>query len=75
MSTRGEIREFGVKAKELGVQFVGLCCGSSPYLLRSLCNGLGKQCRSDSYNIDISAHFKFGDNALEINQENYFDNE
>ena len=71
LNTRGEIREFGVKAKELGVQVVGLCCGAAPYHVRALCNGLGKECRANEYNIDMSKHYRFGDKALEVNKVKY----
>lgn len=71
LCTRYQIREFGEKAKKLGVQFVGLCCGASPYHLRALCNGLGKQCRANEYNIDMSRHYKFGEKALDVNKEAY----
>lgn len=72
MSTRGEIAKFGYECKQLGIQFVGLCCGSSPYLLRALCNGVGKSCRADKFNVDMSKHFKFGDKALDVNKEKYY---
>lgn len=71
LCTRYEIEAFGKKAKELGVQFVGLCCGASPYHLRALCDGLGKACRADEYNIDMTKHYKFGEKALEVNKETY----
>ena len=71
LSTRGEIKEFGEKVKKLGAKVVGLCCGASPYHLRALCNGLGKKCRGDDYNVDMTKHFKFGNGALDVNKEDY----
>ena len=71
LCTRGEIKEFGEKAKKLGAQVIGLCCGTSPYHVRALCNGLGIKTRADEYGVDMSKHFKFGENSLDVNKEGY----
>ena len=38
--------DFGKKAKALGIQFIGICCGNSPYLVRALCKAIGKRCKN-----------------------------
>ena len=34
--TRPEIRKFATEAKELGVSYIGLCCGNCPAFMREV---------------------------------------
>ncbi len=59
---RKEIFNFGKKCKELGIQYVGLCCGNAAHYTRSLCEGLGKTTAASKYNPDMSLHCVLGTN-------------
>jgi len=47
--SRTEIRQFAEDAKEVGVQYIGLCCGSSSNYLRELALAFGRQPPSAAY--------------------------
>ena len=47
--TRTEIRQFAKDAKEIGVQYVGLCCGSSGSYLRELAEAFGRKPPTSAY--------------------------
>jgi betaine-homocysteine S-methyltransferase len=69
-STRYEVADFAREADALGVRYVGLCCGNSPYLTRSLAEALGRTPSASRYSPDMSKHAFFGNDPslLEQNQ-------
>jgi betaine-homocysteine S-methyltransferase len=62
-STRDEIAAFGREAWELGVRYVGLCCGGAPHYVRSLAEALGRTPPASRYSADMSRHAYFGEAA------------
>ena len=62
LCSRTDMFEFGKKCKELGIQYVGICCGNSAHYTRSLCDGLGKTTPSAKYAPDLSMHCVLGTN-------------
>ncbi|GFN89862.1 betaine--homocysteine s-methyltransferase 1-like [Plakobranchus ocellatus] len=59
--SRTEIENFAKECKELGVQYVGLCCGSCSHYLRVLAEVYGRKPPASEYSQDMSKHFLFGD--------------
>ncbi|MEO8290261.1 MAG: homocysteine S-methyltransferase family protein [Gaiellaceae bacterium] len=59
-STRYEVAEFARQADDIGVRYLGLCCGNSPYLTRSLAEALGRTPPSSRYSPDMSKHAYYG---------------
>ncbi|KAL5013160.1 hypothetical protein ScPMuIL_007430 [Solemya velum] len=60
LCSRSQIVEFATEAKEVGVQYVGLCCGSSSHCLRVLAEVYGRQPPACKYSPDMSKHFMWG---------------
>jgi betaine-homocysteine S-methyltransferase len=60
MCNRYEIAEFARTAADLGVRYVGLCCGGAPHHLRSLAEALGRRPPGSRYSPDMSKHAYFG---------------
>jgi betaine-homocysteine S-methyltransferase len=58
---RYEMAEFAREADALGVKYLGICCGNSPHLLRSLAEALGRTPPASRYSADMSKHAYFGD--------------
>eukprot|EP01098_Paradermamoeba_levis_P007638 TRINITY_DN3170_c0_g1_i1.p1 TRINITY_DN3170_c0_g1~~TRINITY_DN3170_c0_g1_i1.p1 ORF type:complete len:382 (-),score=134.88 TRINITY_DN3170_c0_g1_i1:303-1355(-) len=58
--TRYEIADFTVKAKALGVQYFGVCCGAGPHHIRSMAEALGRHPPASKYSADMSKHFALG---------------
>ena len=58
--TRYEIANFGREAKELGVGYIGVCCGAGPHHVRSLAEALGRTPPASRYTADMSKHAYLG---------------
>jgi betaine-homocysteine S-methyltransferase len=57
---RFEIAEFGRAAYELGVRYLGVCCGAGPHHIRALAEALGRKPPASRYSPDMSKHYIFG---------------
>jgi len=58
--SRYEIAQFGVDAKKLGVQVIGICCGNGPHFLRALAEALGRTTIASKYSPNMVKHFALG---------------
>ena len=58
--TRGEIGDFAREAYELGVGYLGVCCGNSSHYTRALAEALGRTPPASRYTADMSKHAYFG---------------
>lgn len=58
--TRYEIADFGREAFELGVSYLGVCCGAGPHHVRSLAEALGRKPPASRYSADMSKHAYLG---------------
>ena len=67
--SRLEIADFTVKAKDLGVNYFGLCCGAGPHHLRSMAQALGRRPAASRYDPDMSRHAFLGE-APTLKQQN-----
>lgn len=57
---RNEAAEFAVAARELGVDFIGLCCGAGPHHIRAIAEALGRVPAASRYTADFSRHGLLG---------------
>jgi betaine-homocysteine S-methyltransferase len=57
---RIEAGEFGVDANEIGVNFIGLCCGAGPHHIRAVAEALGRTPPASRYSADMSQHGLLG---------------
>jgi betaine-homocysteine S-methyltransferase len=57
---RYELAEFAREASELGVRYLGICCGNAPHLTRSMAEALGRTPPASRYSPDMSKHAFFG---------------
>uniref|UniRef100_A0A0B7AE37 Hcy-binding domain-containing protein n=1 Tax=Arion vulgaris TaxID=1028688 RepID=A0A0B7AE37_9EUPU len=60
---RSEIRAFAEACKEIGVQYVGLCCGNSSHIFREVSEVYGRNPPASKYSPDMSQHILFGDKS------------
>jgi betaine-homocysteine S-methyltransferase len=58
--TRSELFDFGREAYELGVKYLGVCCGAGPHHIRALAESLGRHPEGSKYSADMSKHAFFG---------------
>jgi betaine-homocysteine S-methyltransferase len=61
--TRDEIAEFGAAAHELGIHYLGVCCGAAPHHVRSLAESVGRRPPASRYGPDMSKHAFLGSDA------------
>jgi betaine-homocysteine S-methyltransferase len=61
---RYEIAEFAQTAHELGVNYLGVCCGAGPHHIRAMAEALGKNPPASRYSPDMSRHAFLGSNEL-----------
>src|SRR5262249_51237942 len=57
---RFDLAAFGAEAYELGVRYLGVCCGAGPHHIRSLAEAVGKTPPASRYSADMSKHAFLG---------------
>jgi betaine-homocysteine S-methyltransferase len=60
LCNRFEVAAFTAAATELGIGYLGLCCGGAPHYLRTMAETLGRTPPASRYSPDMSKHFAFG---------------
>lgn len=69
---RYELAAWAKEATASGVNYIGLCCGASPAMLRAVAEAAGVQTLSSKYAPDMDKHFLFGqDETLQAHNTNY----
>src|SRR5499425_1258167 len=61
--TRQELGEFAAAALDLGVRYLGVCCGAAPHHIRAVAEAAGKVPRASRYSPDMSRHSFLGTDA------------
>ena len=71
LCSRNDIAEFARQAWELGVRYLGVCCGAGPHHIRSLAEALGRSPPASQYSPDMSKHYALGteDSLKQHNRE------
>jgi betaine-homocysteine S-methyltransferase len=57
---RYEMAGFARDAHDLGVAYLGVCCGGGPHHVRAMAEALGRKPPAGRYSPDMSKHFAFG---------------
>jgi len=69
---RYELGEFTKAASELGVTYLGVCCGAAPHHIRSVAEALGREPPASRYSADMSRHAFLGsDTTLKAVNRSY----
>ncbi|MGI9029145.1 MAG: homocysteine S-methyltransferase family protein [Ilumatobacteraceae bacterium] len=58
--TRYEIGDFTRQAHDMGVRYLGVCCGAGPHHVRALAEAVGKAPPASRYSPDMSKHAFLG---------------
>lgn len=58
--TRDELGEFATAALDLGVRYLGVCCGAAPHHVRAVAEAAGKTPPASRYSPDMSKHSFLG---------------
>jgi betaine-homocysteine S-methyltransferase len=65
LCNRFEIADFAAAARDLGVGYIGLCCGGAPHYVRAMAERLGRTVPASRYSPDMSLHPILGENVSE----------
>jgi betaine-homocysteine S-methyltransferase len=57
---RYEIGKFGKEAHNIGINYLGVCCGANPMLIRELAQSVGLKVPASRYKENMSRHFMYG---------------
>jgi len=57
---RYEIGKFAKEAYELGIKYLGVCCGANPMLIREVAESIGLKVPASKYRENMSRHFIYG---------------
>jgi betaine-homocysteine S-methyltransferase len=60
--TRFEMADFAEAARDLGVGYIGICCGGAPHHVRAMAERLGRAVPASRYSPDLALHPILGDN-------------
>lgn len=64
-----ELAERAKEAHGIGVNYLGLCCGASPSMIRSVAEAVGIETVQSKYSPDMDKHFLFEEEDS-LNKEN-----
>jgi len=59
---RYEIGQFAKEAYDLGVNYLGVCCGANPMLIRELAEAVGLTVPASKYRENLENHYMYGKN-------------
>ena len=60
---RYECAEYAREVLDIGVRYIGLCCGAAPHHIRAVAEALGRTVPASRYSPDMSKHAFFGTDA------------
>ncbi|ANB33292.1 homocysteine S-methyltransferase family protein [Rhodovulum sulfidophilum] len=58
--SRYEIGAFAREAHAMGVDYLGVCCGANPMLIREVAEAVGRTTEASRYSERMEAHFMYG---------------
>jgi betaine-homocysteine S-methyltransferase len=57
--TRYDMAQFALQARELGVDYIGICCGAGPHHVRAMAEALGREVPASRYSPSMELHPMF----------------
>ena len=54
--TRFEMADFARRARDIGVNYIGICCGGGPHHVRAMAEALGRETPASRYSPAIELH-------------------
>jgi betaine-homocysteine S-methyltransferase len=59
--TRFEMAEFTLHSRDMGINYIGTCCGAGPHHVRAMAEALGRNVPASKYSPDLNLHPIIGD--------------
>jgi betaine-homocysteine S-methyltransferase len=57
--TRFDMAQFALQARELGADYIGICCGAGPHHVRAMAEALGREVPASRYSPSMGLHPMF----------------
>lgn len=57
---RYEIRDFAEKVWEMGIRYLGVCCGAAPIHIREIAEAMGRTPEASRFSENMQKHFMYG---------------
>ncbi len=71
---RYEMAEFARAAYDMGVRYLGACCGAGPHHIRAIAEAMGRETEASRYSPDMSKHYALGsDPSLKQHNREFVD--
>jgi betaine-homocysteine S-methyltransferase len=67
--SRFEMAEYAVTARDMGINYIGICCGAGPHHVRAMAEALGRTVPASEYSPELKLHPIFGDQ--QVQRKNY----
>jgi len=65
LMSRYEMADFAVQAEEMGINYIGICCGGAAHHVRAMAEALGRQTPASRYSPELSLHPMIGETVDE----------
>jgi betaine-homocysteine S-methyltransferase len=65
LCTRFEMGNFAVSARDMGINYIGICCGGAPHHVRAMAESLGRTVPASRYSPDLALHPILGESVQE----------
>jgi len=69
MCDRFKMADFAKQALEIGVNYIGICCGGAPYHVRAMAEALGRTPPASRYSPDLALHPMIGADVKDKDRE------
>lgn len=56
MLARTEMADYAVRARDMGVNYIGACCGTGPHHIRAMAEALGRTVPNSKYSPQVALH-------------------
>lgn len=72
LCSRVEMAQFAIQAQNLGINFIGICCGAGPHHVRAMAEALGRVVPASRYSPDMSQHGLLGStNVVKLHEKQF----
>lgn len=61
--TRGEMARYALEAQDIGINYIGACCGAAPHHIRAMAEALDRTVPASKYSPRLEMHTIIGDPA------------
>jgi betaine-homocysteine S-methyltransferase len=61
--TRAEMADYAIRAQNIGINYIGACCGAAPHHIRAMAEAIGKTVPASKYSPQLEMHTIIGDSS------------